>query len=519
MAAALAACQAAAPPGTIGSVEGFAGAAAADEPRAVLIARDVLGAGGSAADAAVALYFALAVTMPSTAGLGGGGVCVVHDRAAKRTLALDFLPRAAPEGGVALPGNVRGMALLHARYGRLAWAELVIPAERLARFGTPVSRALARELATAEGKLLVDPETRRIFTGTDGRLLDEGDGLRQVELATTLGQIRQKGAGVFYAGPLAQTLAEAARSIGVPLTVEALRATMPELHDTVQVAFGNHNVHFAPPPAAGGLVAAQLFAMMAESPRFADVAAEPWPHLLVEASKRAFAERSRWMRSDGSSAEPWGELVSAAHAGRLMQSYDDDRATPPTAFEPPPIARPENPWAAGFVVVDADGGAVACNVTLNDLFGSGRMAPGTGILLAPAPNEQGAGAVSLGPMIMANAPTGEFYYAAAGSGGPTAPTALIAVFLRSVVAGEPLETAMRVPRLHHNGAPDVVFHEADAAPTTLAALTRRGHGLRETGILGRVNAIWCADALPRSPRSCQAQTDPRGSGLAILLAE
>jgi hypothetical protein len=99
---------------------------------------------------------------------------------------------------------------------------------------------------------------------------------------------------------------------------------------------------------------------------------------------------------------------------------------------------------------------------------------------------------------MANAPTGEFYYAAAGSGGWTAATTLIAVFLRSVVAGEPLETALRAPRLHHNGVPDVVFHEADAAPAILAALARRGHRLRETGILGRVNAIWCADALPQS---------------------
>ncbi|MHB1060231.1 MAG: gamma-glutamyltransferase, partial [Rhodanobacter sp.] len=178
----LSACETAdePPSGIIGSVEGFAGAAVADEPRAVLVGRDVLSAGGTAADAAVAMYFTLAVTLPSEAGLGGGGVCLIHDPQAKTTEALDFLPRAAPEGGVALPGNVRGMAALHARHGALRWEQLLTAAESLARFGTPMSRALAREAATAVDRLRADPELREIFFKPDGTLLDEGDNLRQV---------------------------------------------------------------------------------------------------------------------------------------------------------------------------------------------------------------------------------------------------------------------------------------------------------------------------------------------------
>src|SRR5262249_48757175 len=149
--------------GLYGAVSGFAGAAVADEPRAAVIGRDVLGANGTAADAAVAMYFTLAVTLPSSAALGGGGICLAHDHEKKETLALDFLPRAAPGGGVALPGNARGMAALHARYGRLKWSQLVSPAENLAAAGTPASRALAREVATAGDKLLNDPEVARIF--------------------------------------------------------------------------------------------------------------------------------------------------------------------------------------------------------------------------------------------------------------------------------------------------------------------------------------------------------------------
>jgi gamma-glutamyltranspeptidase/glutathione hydrolase len=224
----LAACEPEKPLGTIGSVTGFAGAAVADEPRAAVVARDVLSAGGSAADAAVALYFALSVTMPSTAALGGGGVCLVHDSEKKTTEVLDFLPRAAPDGRVAVPLAVRGMAALQARYGKLRWEQLLGPAEQMARLGTPTSRALARELATAADSLSQDPEMARIFLRADGTPLQEGDPLRQEMLGSVLTQLRIKGAGEFYTGPLAHTIADAAQSLGAPLTIEALRNAKPE---------------------------------------------------------------------------------------------------------------------------------------------------------------------------------------------------------------------------------------------------------------------------------------------------
>src|SRR5262249_56644104 len=118
----LAACHSSA--GLTGRTGSFTGAVVADEPRAVTVARDVLVHGGTVADAAVALYFTLAVTLPSEAGLGGGGICIIHQANEKRTEVLDFLPHAAAAGGVAVPSNVRGMAALHARYGRTRWEEL-----------------------------------------------------------------------------------------------------------------------------------------------------------------------------------------------------------------------------------------------------------------------------------------------------------------------------------------------------------------------------------------------------------
>ena len=183
------------PDGTMRYVQGFAGVVAAEEPQAAMVGRDVLAAGGTAADAAVALYFALSVTLPSAAGLGGGGACVVHDRIKKVTEVLDFRP---PAG---VPGNPRGFQTLHARYGKSHWEQLIGPAERMARFGVPVSRALATALAPIGDALLKDPETRKVFAGKKwGATVGEGDMLVQAALADTLARLRVAGPGELDGG-------------------------------------------------------------------------------------------------------------------------------------------------------------------------------------------------------------------------------------------------------------------------------------------------------------------------------
>ena len=188
------------PQGTIGFVEGFLGGVMADEPNAALAGRDVLSAGGTAADAAVAAYFTLAVTLPSAASLGGGGICLVHDSESGTVETLDFIARAPASvpatatRPTAIPGNPRGFFALHAKYGRLPWEQLVASAEEKARFGALVSRAFSRDLAEVGAALLVEPKTRQIFGRADGRsVLSEGEVLVQIELASVLSQIRRHG--------------------------------------------------------------------------------------------------------------------------------------------------------------------------------------------------------------------------------------------------------------------------------------------------------------------------------------
>ena len=169
------------------------------------------------------------------------------------------------------------------------------------------------------------------------------------------------------------------------------------------------------------------------------------------------------------------------------------------------------------MVIDSEGNAVACNFTLNDLFGSGRVVPGTGIILAASPNVAGENAYNTGPMIWASRNNRSIYYLAAASGGVTAPTALAQVFLRVVADKQPLDSAVAAKRIHHNGEPDVVFYEEGIPQPLLQSLESRGHKLQKAGILGRVQAIYCPRALDEADSRCLAAADPRGNGLSVVL--
>ena len=500
-----------------GSLSGFAGAVAVDEPTAAGIARDVLASGGSAADAATAAYFALAVTLPSTAGLGGGGVCLVNDTQGKTVEAIMFLPLARPGGQIGLPLNVRGMALLQARHGKDHWSALLGPAQRLAQQGMPVSRALARELATAADKLRADPNLAQIYLGPDGQPLREGDNLVQPGLASMLSQIRSGGPGSFYGGPAAARMLDAAQGAGLPLTSEDLQASLPTLAKPVVVDLGGPNLFFTPPPASGGLETAELLGLLMQTRSWIDADAEERPHLFAEASMRVFADRGHWLKPDGSSALTPDQILDDSHLSDLMAGYSSDKATPAASLNPPPLpAHAENPWSASIVTADKDGNAVACNVTLNDLFGSGKMLPGTGMVLAAAPNQTGQDANNLGAMMYISRAAGSFYYAAAASGGVTAPTALAQVFL-AVKDRQPLVSAIAAHRIHHNGSPDVVFYEPGTDATLLQDLTQHGHQIQQASILGRVQAIWCPRSSKNQDVGCQAAADPRGDGRALVL--
>lgn len=428
-------------------LSGYIGNVVADEPVAALAGRDVLARGGNAADAAAAVGMALAVTLPSRASLGGGGACLAYrPGSASAPEAFLFTPVAGTEaagaGGrpASVPMTARGLFLMQARYGSVSFDDVVKPAARLARSGITVSRALADDLAAVSGPLLGDPMAASIFSH-DGTSIGAGDQLFQPDLASALDRIALAGVGDLYTGLLSQDYAEGAASAGGGLSRSDLRMSVPAQADPLVVQAGADRVAFLPPPADGGLGAAAAFGAIQSGSDGAGVA---------EGVVAAWRAAHPGAGNGGNyAAEAQGLVDRPAAGGRLGRL----------------------PASTAFTVIDRRGGAVACALTMDNLFGTGRIAGRTGIVLGASPARFPA--PLLAAAIAWNPGTGSFRAAVAGSGQNEAADA-VALATAHALHGQP------------------------TAPLT------------ETG---RVNAIAC----PRGPgeqASCVATADPRGAGLA-----
>jgi len=507
----LAGCAASGQLGRQGFVEGFLGGIVASEPRASLIGRDVLGAGGTAADAVVAAYFSMAVTFPAGAGLGGGGACLIADFATGQTEALEFLakvpdrfPPSQTQFNV-IPGNIRGMFALHARYGVLEWLALLAPAERLAREGSPASRALVRAFQTASAAGGGSRDLAAIFGLPPDVELREGDRLNRFELSTMISALRRRGPGDFYGGQLGTQFVDAVASLGGELTLADLRDASPSLRQSLQIPLGDNIMHFLPPPVSAGAATAQIWAALEAGARYDDTPADARDHLLAEVSRRVYDARRQWMRSDGSTDLASSELLASQRIQALMRGYNPDGRD---ALAAPSPSLPEA-GGAMILAVDRDGQAVACAFTMNSPFGQRQVAPGTGILLAAPPDPREPAALSA--MLLVNPNTRNVYFGAAAAGN-AASGAIVKLALASLVEDLSLSLAQARPRLHHGGTPDEVIAEAEEG------LSARGHRVRAVERLGRVAAFSCPDGLPRS-NLCDFQADPRGFGLAAAADE
>ena len=487
-------------------LEGFVGGVTADEPRAAIEAREVLGVGGTAVDAAVALAFALSVTYPVAAGLGGGGACLVFDGPTGSVEAIDFLPRAPVVGGpIAIPGTVRGLAALHSRYGRLPWGYLVSPAEALARRGHPVSRALARQLNTVRETIFRNAELTRMFgDGTDGGVLDEGDQLTQIALSAVLAQIRLRGPGEFYVGQAGVNLVNGARKNGGALTLADMRVTLPTWRNAVSMRVGKLSVHTTPAPVVGGVIAGQIWAILLDDDRIFNAPVEERPHLFAEATSRAYLDRRT------TAARPLSEF--RAHA--LMTSYRPGEHTPLFAENVPAVdVDSMASGTTGFVTADREGSAVACTLTMGRELGSGRFDPITGIVFAPPLS--GDDLAFMGTVFVIDEDSSDIVLALAASGSPAGPAAvgqtLVALSVEDLDVREQLDR----PRIFHPGQPDATLVEPGIESGIADALTARGHTLKEAPVLGRVNAIHCPRGLSNGEGSCVFINDRRGFGLAL----
>jgi gamma-glutamyltranspeptidase/glutathione hydrolase len=367
-----------------------------DEPFAVKSAAAILAQGGSAADAATTMYFSLAVTYPVAAGLGGGGMCVVHDQATGRNEVFNFLARDSASGGAfAVPGNVRGFAALQAAYGRLPWQRDVSPGEGFAAAGFPISRALADRLTESQDVIRLDAGLAAEFLNESGQVRSADAMVSNPALAGTLANIRMLGPDGFYRGDLANKIAAYSSAQGGALTTAELDAYSVDRLAPRAVPLGSEVGYLPPDRIGAGAFTTSLL--------------------------------SRLIDSQGNITA--GDQAATATASATKATLDQFGIA----------ALPRDLGATGFAAVDNSGQAVACAVTMNGPFGSGHTVPATGVTLARAPSagQTGIAAAFLTPVIATNGQDGSVTLAGAGAGGPNG-TAAIAYALLKLARGEDL---------------------------------------------------------------------------------
>ncbi|MBI2206350.1 MAG: gamma-glutamyltransferase [Candidatus Rokubacteria bacterium] len=369
---------------------GRRGMVASNHPYATLAGVDVLRAGGTAADAAVAVNAVLAVTQPYCCGVGGDLFCLYYEAAARRVHFLNGAGRSGsratlaelqrrgwkeiPTQGpatVSAPGCVRGWAMLLDRFGTRPLGELLRPAIRYAREGFPTT-LLVSQAANEGSGVFHDPEWRRIFL-PGGAAPRPGTPLVQADLARTLTDLAEQGPDLFYRGRVAAAIAQRLEAEGF-LTPDDLAAHTGEWDEPISTTYRGATVYETPPPTQGlaALIALNLLEGFPLS-RLAVHSADHL-HLLIEAVKLAYADRERWIGDPAHARVPVGELLDKAYADRRRRGIDPKKAQAHTFGDP-------DGDTTGFVVADAAGNVVSVIQSLFNSFGSAVVPPGTGVVL------------------------------------------------------------------------------------------------------------------------------------------
>jgi len=529
------------------------GVVVAQEKIAAEIGADVLSRGGNAVDAAVATAFALAVTYPRAGNLGGGGFMVIHLAKSAQNFAIDFRERApaattpdlfrktdgtADEQksrqsalAIGVPGSVAGLTLALEKFGssRFTLGQLLARPIGLARNGFLIDDDLADTLPQAHDWLARWPSTARIFSRRDGSTLQQGDTLVQSDLADTLSAIAANGAAGFYHGPVATRIANAIRSAGGILTEEDLASCQARITAPLIGSYRGAEIVAMPLPSSGGIVLLETLNML-EAFNLAELGQGSVAacHLLIEAMKRAYADRARFL-GDGR-GDAVAPLIAKDTARRLAAGIDRQHATPAASLDPPGhrLEPPhEGTNTTHFSVVDGAGNAVSTTVTLNFSYGVGLVADGTGVLLnnelddfTAAPGAANAfGLVGFdanlpGPgksPLSSMAPTivlrdGQPVLVTGSPGGSRIISAVLQVIVNVLDFGLDIKAAVAAPRIHHQWLPDEVRVEAGISDPLRSGLRALGHNV--TAPVGQTSA----NSIHITADGVVAAPDPRSRG-------
>lgn len=494
---------------------------------------EVLQSGGNAVDAAVAVGFALAVTLPRAGNLGGGGFMLIRFVDGRATF-LDFRERApaaahrdmylGPDGeptdemilgyrASGVPGTPRGLETAARKYGTKQLRELVEPAVRLARNGFAVTYDQSRSLQSS--RMTKFPESRRIFQ-RGGRFYEMGEVLRQPDLQRTLERIARHGADDFYAGETARLIAADMKKNNGTITLDDLKQYRPVERTPLNGSYRGYEIITAPPPSSGGVGVIQMLNMLEESGYERSGAGSAAAiHYVAETMRRYFADRAAYFGDPDFVSVPVERLTRKSYARQRAATIDRGRAGRSPEMPPGLSADSESTETTHYSVVDAEGNAVSVTYTLNGSYGSGVTAIGTGVLLnnemddfsskPGAPNnaglltsEQNAIAPgkrplsSMTPTIVAR--DGKLFLVVGSPGGPTIISTVLQVIINVIDFEMNLQQAVDFPRFHHQWMPDRLRIERHGhSQDTVERLRQRGHSLAFVEKQGRVMAIQATD--------------------------
>ena len=505
------------------------------EAAASRVGLDILKRGGNAVDAAVAVGFALAVTLPRAGNIGGGGFMLIYRADLNQTIAIDYretAPAATTKDvfldangeadpfksrysglAIGVPGTVAGLELAWRKYGsgKFSFADLIAPSIALARQGLIVDDDVVDSLPLAAKALSSHPSSARIYLRPDGSLPQTGDHLALDDLAATLERIAANGPAGFYTGPVAQKIVEAVTAAGGRMTIEDLANYHAVERQPVRGTYRGYEVVSMPPPSSGGAHIVEILNILEGFPLAAQgLNSATSLHEQAEAEKLAYADRAAWLGDPDFIKIPLAGLISKTYAEHLRTLIAPDRARPAADIRPGEPQRYESDQTTHFSIVDKDGNAVANTYTLNLPYGSGLVAEGTGVLLnnelddfaakpgaanaygllggdANAPGSMKRPLSSMSPTLVLK--DGKLLMATGSPGGSTIISTVLQIILNVIDHGLNVAEAENAPRAHDQLWPDELRIERGISPDTIRLLEAMGHKVVLRDAMGSANTI------------------------------
>lgn len=503
--------------------------------------------GGNAVDAAVAIGFVLAVTLPRAGNIGGDGFMLVHDAATGRDVFFDFrsvAPRSATlsmfldnqgrEAALAsrgyrapaVPGTVAGLYMAHQRFGRLPWADVVAPAIALARDGVTLTPDEAFVFGWGQERLSTSDAARAAYYKPDGSLYRAGEVLRQPDLAWTLRHIARRGADGFYRGPVAERFAADMAAHGGLITLEDLAAYRAVERQPLRGTYRGLEIVTAPPASAGGATLLNMLNILEHFDLTQSGAGSAQSlHIMAETMKLGYLDRYRFLGDTDFVTTPLAGFISKSYADERARLINPAMATPVAQMGPGNPLAHESPSTTHFSVADAEGNVVSTTYTLGADFGSGVMIAGTGVLLnnqmnnfdhsgaaealrdglPPPPNAMAPGKRMLSTMM----PTfvmkdGRPWLVTGTPGGSTIIDTVLQIIVNVVDFRLNVDEATHQPRIFQE-ARDGMRVEPNFNPDTVRLLTAMGHSITSDQTMGSAqsimidNDLYLGAADPRRP--------------------